>query len=210
MKLLDDLNRATFGEIVVSCSDDSLDDFKHDAGFTKVTSPPGRGAQIAGGIANATCPWIWVLHADTRVPHQALRAFEVALEETDVKWGAFKVRITGNAKSLRVIASMMNLRSRLSSIFTGDQGLFVRRDTLAQAGGYPTQPLMEDIACCRRLKRLHQGKQLSTKLSVSGRKWDREGAFRTVLRMWTLRARYFFGADPAKLATSYYAQRRRS
>ena len=102
-------------------------------------------------------------------------------------WGAFKVALVGRSKLLKIIGFMMNLRSRWTSIYTGDQGMYVRRTLLDRIGGYPPIPLMEDVECSRLLRQHYRGSQLSVPLNVSARKWDGEGAIRTVLKMWLCR-----------------------
>jgi hypothetical protein len=123
-------------------------------------------------------------------------------------WGRFDVKISGTASGLGLIGTMMNLRSRLSGIATGDQAIFVRRDVFNQLGGFPDLPLMEDISFSRQMKRLGRPASLSAKVITSGRRWEKHGVLRTILLMWSLRLRFFFGADPADLAREYgYAPR---
>jgi hypothetical protein len=104
---------------------------------------------------------------------------------------------------LRVVEAMMNLRSRLTGIATGDQAIFVRRDVFDHAGRYADIALMEDIALCTALKRLAPPACLRDTVLTSARRWERQGVLRTILLMWWLRAAFFFGADPARLARRY-------
>jgi len=97
----------------------------------------------------------------------------------------------------------MNLRSRLTGIATGDQGIFVRRELFFAVGGYPEIPLMEDIALSRRLKRTGLPLCLNDKITTSSRRWEERGIIRTVLLMWCLRLAYFFEAKPGRLAKIY-------
>jgi GT2 family glycosyltransferase len=113
------------------------------------------------------------------------------------------VTIAGRAPMLRVIAVLMNWRSRLSGIATGDQAMFVRRQTLEQVGGFPDIALMEDIALSRRLKQISPPLCLRARVVTSGRRWDERGALRTILLMWRLRLAYFLGAKPDTLARRY-------
>jgi hypothetical protein len=118
------------------------------------------------------------------------------------------VAIEGRNPLLPLVAALMNLRSRLSGIATGDQATFVRREAFAQAGSFPDIALMEDIALSRRLKRMSRPLCLSPRVVTSGRRWDEHGAVRTVVMMWRLRLAYFLGADPGALAQRYgYAPR---
>jgi hypothetical protein len=104
---------------------------------------------------------------------------------------------------LRVVAAMMNRRSRLTGIATGDQAIFVRREAFQAAGRYPDMPLMEDVAISRALKRLSRPLCLRERVVTSGRRWERHGVARTILLMWRLRLAFWLGADPARLARAY-------
>lgn len=198
--LLIDLTSAAFHKIVVSYADES--EFIDSPEVSFLRSARGRGRQIAEAIATTDAEWVWVLHADARVPRSALQALGVALDQSE--WGAFKIKLAGRSRFLSTISFMMNWRSRLTSIYTGDQGMYVRRTLLDRIGGYPPTELMEDIECSRRLRRIHRGSQVPALLTVSARKWDREGVIRTVLRMWWYRLLYFFGTSPDDLAHRYY------
>jgi hypothetical protein len=105
-----------------------------------------------------------------------------------------------------VVAAMMNLRSRLTGIATGDQAIFVTRAAFAAVGGYPDQPLMEDIELCKRLKRLGPPTCLAQKVITSGRRWERHGVWPTILLMWRLRFDYWRGVPAQRLARRYYPE----
>jgi rSAM/selenodomain-associated transferase 2 len=167
-----------------------------------MTAPQGRASQMNAGAAIARAPVLLFLHADTQLPETALMLVTQAIQRGR-QWGRFDVRISGTASGLGLIASMMNLRSRLSGIATGDQAIFVRRDVFKQVGGFPDLPLMEDISFSRQMKRLGRPACLSEKVITSGRRWEKHGVLRTILLMWSLRLRFFFGADPADLAREY-------
>jgi glycosyltransferase involved in cell wall biosynthesis len=170
----------------------------------KVTAVANRGAQIAAGIALVRSDWIWVLHADTQELAGAASAMS-QIVGSDRCWGRFDVRIPG----LGAVAYMMNVRSRITKICTGDQAMFFHTRLLEEVGGYPPQPLMEDVELSKRLK-AHSGadfKACQIKIIASGRRWHRRGIARTILSMWSYRLRYFFGADPTKLYEEYYQHR---
>jgi hypothetical protein len=105
-----------------------------------------------------------------------------------------------------MIAFFMNLRSRASGISTGDQAIFVRREVFETMGGYPDMPLMEDIELSRRLKRRGRLAALPLRVTTSARKWEREGALRTMALMWALRFLYMVGVSPARLHRWYYGR----
>jgi rSAM/selenodomain-associated transferase 2 len=168
-----------------------------------ITAPRGRGAQMNAGAAAAKGDVLLFLHADTRLPADADRLIARALDRSHKNWGRFDVIIAGRSPFLRVVAAMMNLRSRLTGIATGDQAMFATRAAFAQAGGFPDIALMEDIVLSRRLKALGRPACLTARVTTSGRRWDREGVIRTVFLMWRLRLAFFLGAEPARLARRY-------
>lgn len=172
-----------------------------------ITAPQGRASQMNVGAAIARAPLLLFLHADTRLPVEAIPLVAQAIAQGAL-WGRFDVVISGSANGLGLIATMMNWRSRLSGIATGDQAIFVRRDVFSQIGGFPNQPLMEDISFSRRMKQLGRPACLAEKVITSGRRWEKHGVLRTILLMWSLRLRFFCGANPADLAREYgYAPR---
>lgn len=167
-------------------------------------APRGRARQMNAGAAEAHGRTLLFLHADTRLPDAALPAIEEALRRRP--WGRFDVAIAGRSGWLPVIAASMNLRSRLSGIATGDQAMFVTREAFEAAGGFPDQPLMEDIELSKRLKRLGPPACLRARVATSGRRWDRHGVWRTILLMWRLRFDYWRGVPPARLVLRYHAE----
>lgn len=165
-------------------------------------APRGRAAQMNAGAAVAQGQILLFLHADTRLPVSADQLVRDGLSRNRV-WGRFDVRITGTHPLLPIVATLMNMRSRVTGIATGDQAIFVDRHAFAAAGGFPNIPLMEDIVLSRRLKRLGRPLCLSTAVVTSGRRWETHGVLRTIVLMWCLRLAFFLGAKPAQLARKY-------
>ena len=122
-------------------------------------------------------------------------------------WGRFDVRLAPSSPTLRLVAWMMNQRSRLTGICTGDQALFVRRDLFNQIGGYADIPLMEDIELSKRLRRISPPACIRQPLTTSSRRWQTRGVLRTIVLMWWLRLQYWAGVSPAKLVKKYYPAR---
>jgi rSAM/selenodomain-associated transferase 2 len=165
-------------------------------------APQGRARQMNAGAAACSADLLLFLHADTRLPPDADTLVRAALRGRS-DWGRFDVAIDSPRPVMRVVEALMNLRSRWTGIATGDQAIFVRKDLFEQVGGFPDQPLMEDIALSTRLKRHGPPACLRARVTTSARRWERHGPWRTILLMWRLRAAYFLGADPAKLALRY-------
>jgi rSAM/selenodomain-associated transferase 2 len=155
------------------------------------------------GAAQASGNVLMFLHADTRLPPEAERLVLDGLARSGRAWGRFDVAIEGRPRMLKLIASAMNLRSRVTGIATGDQAVFVTREAFDAVGGFPEIPLMEDIALSRALKRVSRPLCLRERAITSGRRWETHGVWHTTLLMWQLRLLYFLGADPAALARRY-------
>ena len=167
-----------------------------------LAAPRGRAAQMNAGAAASRGRVLLFLHADTALPEAALPALRQAIAG-GADWGRFDVRIDSRHPLLRIVERMMNWRSRLTGIATGDQAIFVRREVFESMGGYPELPLMEDIAFCTALRRQAAPACLREIVTTSARRWEKHGVLRTILLMWRLRAAWFFGADPARLARRY-------
>jgi rSAM/selenodomain-associated transferase 2 len=165
-------------------------------------APRGRSSQMNAGARAASGAVLWFLHADTRLTSDAPQALLNACQEGAI-WGHFDVRLSGRSALLRLVERAMNLRSRMTGIATGDQGIFVTRAAFERVGGYPEISLMEDIALSKALRRLGKPACLPTRLVTSSRRWEEHGVLRTILLMWRLRLSYALGADPDRLARLY-------
>ena len=168
-----------------------------------IQSSSGRARQMQTGADMARGELLWFLHADTRIPDHACHAILAALASGKQQWGYFDVQFPERNRLLDLVAWMMNQRTRLTRIATGDQGIFVTRDLFEQVSGFQIIPLMEDIALSRRLKRQSQPACTGVKLTTSSRRWRRHGILRTILLMWSLRFAYFLGISPATLVKYY-------
>lgn len=166
-----------------------------------ISSAKGRARQMNTGADHASGDILIFLHADTYLPEHALQLIEQHLGNKH--WGRFDIQLSGDPFMLKIIAGMMNRRSRLTGIATGDQAIFVTKVAFEKAGRYPDIALMEDIALSKALKKIGPPLCLNAKVTSSGRRWQRYGVYRTILLMWSLRLRYLFGADPQLLAELY-------
>ena len=168
-----------------------------------LTAPRGRASQMNASAAVARGGVLLFLHADCGLPHDADRLILDGLAASGKLWGRFDVILDGTHPLLSLVAFMMNWRSRLTGIATGDQGLFVTHATFTAAGGFPLIPLMEDIAFSKTLKSRGAPLCLRQHITASARRWEARGVLRTIMLMWRLRLAYFLGADPAALALRY-------
>ncbi len=167
-----------------------------------VAAPRGRARQMNAGAAAARGDVLLFLHADTRLPNSADHLVAAAIAQ-GARWGRFDVRIDGRPRMLRVVGALMNWRSRFTGIATGDQAIFVRRDTFDHVAGVPDQPLMEDVELSRRLRALGRPACLRACVVTSGRRWETRGVWRTIFLMWRLRWRYWRGERAEVLAEAY-------
>jgi rSAM/selenodomain-associated transferase 2 len=166
-----------------------------------IAAPCGRARQMNAGAALACGDILLFLHADTQLPPMADQQVLDGLLQSD--WGRFDVTIVGAPRMLRLVALLMNLRSRWSGIATGDQAFFMRRTAFDAVGGFPDQPLMEDVEISRRLRTVSRPVCLRSKVRTSGRRWESRGVWSTIFLMWCLRWRYWRGEPAAALAGAY-------
>jgi rSAM/selenodomain-associated transferase 2 len=145
-------------------------------------APRGRASRVNAGARLARADVLLFLHADTRLPPPADAQAHAAVGG-GACWGRFDMRIAGRAVMLPTIAALLNMRSRLSGIATGDQAIFVTRAAFERVGGFPVQPLMEDIEMSRRLKRFGRPACVRARVTTSGRRWERRGVWTTIVLM---------------------------
>lgn len=168
-----------------------------------LTAPCGRATQMNVGAAAARGEVLLFLHADTRLPDNALLAIEQALASANVVGGAFHLCFNCDRWPYRLVASVTNLRSRLLTLFTGDQAYFMRTPSFREVGGYPNQPLMEDLEIMARLRTIGEVVLLPHTVTTSARRHNKIGLLRSVLLMWCLRLLYRFGVSPVRLQRLY-------
>ena len=189
--------------VVDGDSDDGSADIAERAGFIVVRTAKGRARQMNAGAARATGDVLLFLHADTKLPDVAEITIARGLADNRQAWGRFDVRISGRHFMLKVVSRLMNLRSRLTGIATGDQAMFVTRSAFDAVGGFPDQPLMEDIELSKRLLALSRPVCIARRVTTSGRRWETRGVWRTILLMWRLRWDYWRGVPAQQLAEAY-------
>lgn len=166
-----------------------------------ITSESGRALQMNNGAAHSENDILWFLHADTLISDKAIEKIQQALNEND--WGRFNVKLSGSNILFRLIEKMMNVRSCLTGIATGDQGIFVKKYVFNTVNGFPNIPLMEDIEISKKLKLISRPICIKEILTTSSRRWEEKGILSTVLLMWKFRLLYWLGVSADKLAAQY-------
>ncbi|MFZ2553968.1 TIGR04283 family arsenosugar biosynthesis glycosyltransferase [Psychrobacter urativorans] len=171
-----------------------------------IDSAAGRAMQMNTGAAQATGNILLFLHADTQLPEDAISRVKQVLNQanSNYKWGRFDVRLNSRQPLLWLVSTMMNARSRLTAIATGDQAIFITKSLFEQIGGYPQQPLMEDIQLCKNLKGIAKPACLTRRVTTSARRWQQHGTWRTILLMWHLRFDYWRGVSAEAIKQRYY------
>ena len=163
----------------------------------------GRAAQMNAGGAIAQGEALLFLHADTLLPLRGLAAIDAALRDPHVAGGGFRLRYLEPDARLRVVGAWATLRSRLTGIHYGDQGMFLRRDLYRRLGGFPPLPLFEDLCLARLMRKEGTVITLSCPVRTSGRRLLAGGVLRTCLRFAWLKARHALGTSPAALRSGY-------
>ena len=164
-------------------------------------SEPGRAQQMNTGAQHAKGEYLWFLHADSKVDFDFESIIESGLKNK--KWGWFNVRLSNTKIIFRVIESMMNYRSKITSVATGDQGIFIHKNIFIEQGLFPSIALMEDVKFSKKIRSSESPFISDTPLETSARRWEENGPIRTIFKMWTLRLLFFIGASPNWLNKQY-------
>lgn len=204
---LDELAAHRFHETLVvdgGSRDGTADVVRAHGGARLVTAPRGRGSQLNAGARAATGDVLLFLHADTQLPADAGRWIERTLADATVVAGAFRVRTVADAGRnwLGPLLRIADLRSHVTRHPYGDQAPFVRRAAFEQAGGFPDEPLMEDVVLARRLRALGRIVTVPAYVRASGRRFLKHPIAGT-LAMWTFPTLHRLGVPPRTLARLY-------
>lgn len=198
--------RAQGHEVIVAdggSSDQTLELARALSDSAFLSQKKGRAAQMNAGAALASGDVLLFLHADTTLPDSTLSDIEDAIFRQQREWGRFNVRLSGSHVMFRVIEHMMNWRSCITGVATGDQAIYVTKNKFNESGGFSDMPLMEDVEFSKRLKLMGKPACLRSCVVTSSRRWEEKGIYSTILLMWRLRLAYFLGASPEKLARLY-------
>ncbi len=172
-------------------------------GARVLRAPRGRGIQLARGAAEARGELLVFLHADGRLARGSLSAVRRAFDDPGVNAIGMCQRIDHPARLYRLLEWAADRRVRLGWIY-GDSGLAVRRSAYEAVGGFRALALFEDLDLSARLRR-QGGVRLvrAARITISARRWEREGRLRRTLKNWCLTAAWAAGVDPALLARYY-------
>ncbi|MCI5193511.1 MAG: glycosyltransferase [Candidatus Electrothrix sp. AU1_5] len=168
----------------------------------------GRGQQQHCGATAASGDILLFLHCDTVLPETFFDDICATLQKKDVVAGAFRLHINGRGVGFRLIEAGVQLRSSLLQLPYGDQALFMRRATYFTVGGFPEQPIMEDLALVLCLKKLGRIALTQTHVTTSARRWQQHGLVKTTLINQLMLLGRVIGVSPQQLARLYYAQRK--
>ena len=171
-------------------------------GINVIESGKGRARQMNAAARLAQTEYLWFMHADTRLL-SPVHAYLDEIKSSNSIWGRFEVKFDDDRVIFRMIAFMMNKRSALTSIATGDQAIFIKKNYYEESGGFEEIPLMEDIDISKKLKKTSSLYASELKLQTSARRWKVNGVLRTIILMWIIRFYYFLGVPAAKLAVMY-------
>ncbi len=194
--------------VVDGGSDDDTVERASSAGARVMAARRGRAAQMNAGAARAGAYEVLLfLHADVQLA-PGWSSVVLAAIDAGAVWGRFDVQLDSDRPLIRLVAALMNCRSRLTGVSTGDQAIFIRRASFDVMGGYADLPLMEDVEFCGRLRRAQlPGAFLKERVLVSARRWETRGALRTILLMWWLRLLFWSGVPASRLHRIYYGKR---
>jgi rSAM/selenodomain-associated transferase 2 len=192
--------------IVVSGSADAAVATACDAHACEyVEAPANRGAQLDVGARRAGAAVLWFVHADARLPDDALAVIAAAVRD-GVESGCFRFAFQGPTTWYkRLLAQLVALRIRCGGMVYGDQGIFARRDVYLALGGFAEWPLFEEVRLVRRLRARGTFRVLPRVLAVATRRWERDGWLRRTLHNRWLALRFALGGRPEELAASYRA-----
>jgi rSAM/selenodomain-associated transferase 2 len=189
--------------VVDGGSRDATRGLAEGVGARVVTGERGRARQMNAGADAADGQVFVFVHADTRLPDGFADEIRQVLSDGRAGWGRFDIRFDAGGRFLRLIARLINARSRLTRVATGDQAIFAEARLFRELGGYREMPLFEDVDLCRRLKRSRPMAVPRSPAITSSRRWRTDGTLRVTFRMWALKLAYLAGVSPDRLAKHY-------
>jgi len=150
---------------------------------TLLTAPKGRATQMNAGAKEAKGAWLLFLHADTWLPDGALAKLNRLESDHTVQAGGFLHQFSDGDWRLRLISFLDNFRCVRSRIIYGDQAMFVRRALFEDLGGFPGQPILEDVAFCEKLIRVTEPVLFGPPVITDSRKFVKMGIWKSFARV---------------------------
>lgn len=198
-----DCRQRGFTDVVVADggSEDRTIELARGAGALVISAPKGRANQMNAGAAAASGDALFFVHADSQLPQEARSLIEHTLSDDRVQAGCFRLAFDDDHPILRVNEWFTRFETAWTTF--GDQGYFMRRSAFDACGGFPAQPLMEDVEMRRRLKRIGKFVKVSDSIQTSARRFRRRGVLRQQFLNGALLAAYFAGASAESLAEHY-------
>ena len=182
---------------------------REQPGILFIDAPRGKGSQLNAGAAQATGDILLFLHGDSGMNREAWQAFQSAIAGPRIAGGAFHICFAEKAPgSLRLVEKGINARTSITRTATGDQGIFVRRDIFSAFAGAPDWPLFEDVELVRRIKKAGKFAVVKAPLTISGRRYIKNGVIPTALLIFTLRIGFWLGVSPYRLKKWFEEVRR--
>ena len=150
-------------------------------GYGKVLrSEKGRALQMNSGAKSASFDILLFLHADSYVSQHTPIAIEENMKKSNFLGGCLTQRLAKRGAVYRFIESFGNMRARITKVFYGDQGIFIRKNMFFEMKGFPEVPIMEDVLFTKKLRKLGKTVVLPEEVSVSPRRWEKKGIIRTI------------------------------
>ncbi len=168
-----------------------------------IHAPAGLGQQMNEGAKAANGFIFLFLRPETRLPDDADAQVMYGRSRDTAVWGRFDLRLDGRHMLLPLVARYLNWRSRATGIATGDQAIFVQRETFFRIGGFQHIPMLEDVELSERLREISPPICVASRVTVPGDRYDRDGIWKTLRTMTAMRWRYRMGVKPERLAQRY-------
>lgn len=166
-------------------------------------SKKGRALQMNLGACKASGKILLFIHADTRLDPAVIPIIMEKLEEDQLVGGCFSLFLAGQNILYRLIDYLGTMRAKLTRIFYGDQGLFIKKNIFFNLGGFPAVPIMEDVLFSAKMKKKGRTIVLPEKIWISPRRWEQRGIVATILTYLFLSSLFYLGFPLAKIRKIY-------
>ena len=162
-----------------------------------------RAAQMNVGACVAKKKILLFLHADVIVRQEVLEKIEEAVEEKKYAGGCLTQVLDEQSVLFKWIAFTGNVRAKISKVFYGDQGIFVRKGIFEELKGFPEVKICEDVLFSKRLRKAGKVDILPFPVYCSVRRWKQQGIFKTFFVNARITSALMFGVHPDQLNILY-------